>query len=563
MDQIKALLARLTLKQKVVILTAIVAVVAGLFYGVRWNHDRNLRPLFTNVSEEDSGALVEKLKAANVEYKVGPNGVILVPEDRVPELRLQMAAAGLPRTGRIGFELFDKTNLGTTEFAEQVNYRRALEGELERSVMAIAEVERARVHLTFGKDSVFLESRQPAKASVMIKLKPGAQLSQKNVLGITHLAASAVEGLMPEAVSVLDMDGNLLNKPKRPGEEQDGTSDEAIQYRQTLEKETMTKIRSTLDPLLGADKYRAGVSIECDYSSGEQSEEVFDPDRSVMVSSQKSEDVSGSATSGGVPGTASNLPRATGKIAGGNAGVSRRTENLAFQTSRLVKHVKLPQGGVKRISVAVLLDQGMRWEGVGSGAKRVFDVPSPERIKVVKDVIAGVIGVRQDRGDVVLVETLPFDAALTAPPPPDPRQPAKPGTPSGLQLPSWMQPLLKKAPLPVWIGAAACVFVVLLVGMFWFLRRKKPKAAPAGEVVEQKQVVAPEEAARAFAEKAHAQLEQNDEERERAELEVLAALKVPPTTKKGEVLRKHISDSANKDPEAVARLLRTWLNEQR
>jgi flagellar M-ring protein FliF len=133
------------------------------------------------------------------------------------ELRLTLAAVGLPKTGRIGFELFDKTNLGATEFTEHVNYRRALEGELERSITGLAEVEQARVHITFPKDSVFLDAQQPAKESVLVRLKPGAHLATQNVQAINHLVASAVEGLSPDAVSVLDMNGNLLGRPKPPG----------------------------------------------------------------------------------------------------------------------------------------------------------------------------------------------------------------------------------------------------------------------------------------------------------------------------------------------------------
>src|SRR5262249_5576295 len=138
------------------------------------------------------------------------------PSARLAELRLSMAAAGLPKTGRMGFELFDKANLGATEFTEHVNYRRALEGELERSVMSLAEVEQARVHLTFPKESVFLDSQQPAKASVLVKVRPGARLAPQNVVAVSHLVASAVEGLSADAVSVLDMNGNLLARPRAP-----------------------------------------------------------------------------------------------------------------------------------------------------------------------------------------------------------------------------------------------------------------------------------------------------------------------------------------------------------
>src|SRR5690242_4426837 len=158
------------------------------------------------MAPEDAAAVVQKLRESGVEYRLADNGAtVLVPSAKQAESRLTLAAAGLPKSGRIGFELFDKSNFGATEFVEHINYQRALEGELERSVMSLAEVEQARVHVTFPKESVYLESRQPAKASVVVHLRPGATLLPQNVVAIEHLVASAVEGLTPEAVSVLDV----------------------------------------------------------------------------------------------------------------------------------------------------------------------------------------------------------------------------------------------------------------------------------------------------------------------------------------------------------------------
>ena len=210
------ILASLGLRQRITIVAVTLLAGCGLFALLHWKREGDFRPLFTEMAAEDAGAIVQKLKEAGVPYRLSETGgSVLVPSDRIAEWRLGMAAAGLPKSGRIGFELFDKTNFGATEFTEHINYRRALEGELERSVMSLAEVEQARVHLTFPKDSVFIEARQPAKGSVMVKLRPGARLEPPNVLAICHLVASAVEGLGPEGVSVLDMRGNLLSRPRR------------------------------------------------------------------------------------------------------------------------------------------------------------------------------------------------------------------------------------------------------------------------------------------------------------------------------------------------------------
>lgn len=571
MEQLTRLWNSLSTRQRVSIAAALLVVVAAVWGGVKWNRQRDLRPLFTNMAPEDAGAIVEKLRQSNVPYQVSDNGTILVPSARVAELRIEMAAAGLPRTGRIGFELFDQSNLGVTDFAEQVNYRRALEGELERSVMALSEVERARVHVTFAKESLFSENRQPAKASVMVKLRPGARLSPQNVNAIQHLTASAVEGLDPSSVSVLDMSGNLLSRPALRLDEEGRMSSAMLEFRQSLEKEYLAKIRSTLDPLLGPERYRAGVSIECDFSSGEQSEETFDPSRSVMVTSARTEDVSGTATAAGIPGTASNLPRPAPRLPGSTGGVSRKTENITYQTSRVVRHIKLPQGTVRRLSVAVLIDHRLRWEGTGAGARRVLEPPPAETLKVVRDVLAGVVGFQQERGDQILVESLPFESTLQAAPPPAPPASA-PSTPSRFVPPAWARPLLEKAPPAVWLGAAGALLFVLALAS-WLLLRRLFRRAPAPAAVEagpsaiaggqQGQIPAAE--GPGFEQQALAALEHNRAEKERLEREALQSLQLqlPPQTKKAELLRKVIADQVRKDPAAAAQLIRTWITENR
>jgi flagellar M-ring protein FliF len=216
MDQAKKLLLALNPRQLLTIAIVALAVVGGVIGFSRWQRESGLKPLYTGLAPEDASAIVQKLHESGVDYKISANGSeLLVPEDKVPELRLQMAGLGLPKTGRIGFEIFDKTNFGITDFAEHVNYRRALEGELERSVMAISEVQQARVHVSLPKDSVFTDAREPAKASVLVGLRLGTRLSASNVIAITNLISSAVEGLAPESVSVVDMSGNLLSRPRR------------------------------------------------------------------------------------------------------------------------------------------------------------------------------------------------------------------------------------------------------------------------------------------------------------------------------------------------------------
>src|SRR5579864_8492 len=357
MDQFKRLAGNFSVRQRWTILIVGALVAFGVYSISNWERERNFKPLYTSLSPEDASVIVQKLKEGGTPYRLTNNGAtISVPDDKIAELRLEMAGAGVPKSGRIGFEIFDKTNFGMTDFAEHVNYRRALEGELERSVMTVAEIEQARVHISLPQESVFLEARQPAKASVLIKIRQGSTLPDSAVPAITNLVASAVEGLAPEAVSVLDMRGNLLNRPKNPasgpGAQNAETSEAALEYKHSVEQDLTAKLNSTLEPLVGAGRFRAAVSADCDLSSSETSNEDFDPSHSVMVTSQRTEDVSSpSHVAGGVPGTASNLPDQGQKSTVSGGGVSRKTENISYQTAHSVKRTVIPQGAIKKLSV--------------------------------------------------------------------------------------------------------------------------------------------------------------------------------------------------------------------
>jgi flagellar M-ring protein FliF len=421
------------------------------------------------------------------------------------------------------------------------------------------------VHVTFAKESVFAEQRQPAKASVLVKLRTGATLPPPKVSAICHLTASAVEGLDPGAVSVVDMRGNLLNRPKRTlGAEGGDAPDGMIEFRQQVERDLMMKVNGTLEPLLGPEKYRAGVFVDCDFTSGEQSEETFDPTKSVMTNSQRTEDVSGANAASGQPGTASNLPRPTSRPGASSGGVSRRTENIAYQASRVVKRLRLPQGGIKRVSAAVLVDHVVRWEGEGAKARRIVEPVPPEKMKVIRDLVTAAIGLTPARGDQLTVECLPFESTLTwTPPAPSPAAPA-PGIPG---LPPWLQQLLGRKDAIVWVasGAGAALLLVLVAAFFLIRRLKRKPAAPTAQTA----LPAPRPAAEVAAaeeedlrKQMEAKLAEQAALKEKLTAEALNSLKLPQiTTKKAEVLAKHITEEAKKDPAAVAHLIRTWLNE--
>jgi flagellar M-ring protein FliF len=550
-NQISQLFRRLTISQRIWLAVAAIAVFGGISALARWNQERDFKPLFTGVAAEDAGPLLTKLRESGSEYRLADNGMtIMVPSARVAELRIEMASAGLPKSGRIGFELFDKTNFGASEFAEQVNYHRAIEGELERSVMAIREVESARVHVTLAKDSLYTESRQPAKASVLVKLRHAAALSPQNIAAICQLTASAVPGLAAEQVSVVDTSGNLLNRARIVAADSEAT-EATLDYRKGVERDLQNKIAATLEPLLGADHFRAGVSAEVDLTSGEQSEETFDPQKSVMASSQTSEDGPGSvATASGVPGTASSLPRPAAKPSTGANSYSRRTENITYQTSRVVKHTKLPQGAVKKLSLSILVDHSIRWDN----ATRIVEPPSPEKLKVIHDVVAAATGLDTNRGDQLIVEAFPFESTI-AEPAPNPEPMEKPAGPPVVGLPAWVN----KRNL-IFLGAGLGLVVVLTTLFFVMRRRKAPKVevaeTPALEGADQK-APSPEEVQKQL----EGRIAEQAAEHARKEVEALMSLKLPAiTTKKTQVLTKHIVSEVKKDSDGMANVVRAWLN---
>ena len=563
MEQLRKLIASLTLKQKLSLVAAAVLVAAALYGLARWNHERHFRPLYSRLAPEDAGQVVARLRELGVEYRVEDGGAsVLVPSSQVAEVRIQMAASGLPRSGRIGFELFDRTNLGATDFAEKVNFHRALEGELERSVMALAEVERARVHITMPRESMFRELRQPAKASVMVKLYPGARLSAENVQAVCYLVSSAVQGLEPDAVSVLDFHGKLLNRPRGgSGLDAPEPSEALIEYRRSIERDLLAKIRRTLEPVLGPDGFRAGVTVECDFSSGEQSEEIFDPEKSVMASSERTEDVSdGYFSSGGIPGTASNLPRPKSRPGKKPSGHARRSERIAYQTSRIVRKVRLPQGKVTRVSVALLVDHQVRSERQGDQVRRVVEPVPEERLNVLRQLVAAAVGLKPERGDQLIVETLPFESTRNWEP-----EEAGPSPDSGLPVPDWLRPYLEDRRM-ILIGAgAAAVLLLLVVGgaLFRLKRRRKRRAqVSVPKAIEGPAEAAPGEGGSPVSE-VQKQLAEQLEMKKRLEEEAIQQLKLPKVkTKKVEVLTKHLTEEAGKDPAAMAQLVRTWLNEE-
>ncbi|HYE74533.1 MAG TPA: flagellar basal-body MS-ring/collar protein FliF, partial [Blastocatellia bacterium] len=261
--------------------------------------------LFSDLRATDAQAIVEKLKAANVPYQLSNNGTtVSVPHERITEMRLQMASSGVITGGRVGFDLFDKSSFGITDFSQRVNYQRALEGELSRTIEGMDEVDNARVHITAPRESVFAEKDQPAKASVMLRMKTNQQMSRDRTDSIVNLVASAVEGLSPDNVAVMDSRGRLLTAIGRDQLSGTGAFNNQIEARQRLEMETAARIVSLLEPIVGVGHVRADVAADIDFSRVEQTDEKYNPQSSVIRSQQTSEEIrnSNAALQGGLVG---------------------------------------------------------------------------------------------------------------------------------------------------------------------------------------------------------------------------------------------------------------------
>jgi len=587
MEQIRKLLAGLTLRQKIITAVAAAAALAGLTALVRLQRERDFAVLYSNLSAEDASAVVGRLKESGVDYRLSSDSTtVRVRSAQVPDLRLQMAAAGIPKAGRIGYELFDRNNFGATEFTEHINYQRALEGEMERTVMTIAEVEHARVHITPAKDSVFANERRPAKASVLIRLRPGRTLSPANVKAVMHLVSSAVDGLLPEDVAVLDVHGNLLTRAKLPqgAHEQEMLNESLLAYRRSVEKDLLAKLSQTLEPLLGPERFRAAVWVECDLSTSEQSEETFDPTRSVMTASQRSEDLSNPAVPAGVPGVASNLPRPTSRPSSSSQPLTRRTENINYQSSRVIRRLQTPQGNIRRVSASVLLDHVVRFEGSGPARRRIVESLPPERIKAIRDLAAGAIGFQPERGDQIIVESIPFETTLSWQPQPAPDAPAAgaPRAPRANPV-AWLEEgVRKKDPLVIGLlGGGFAVAVLVSVSVMLLRKRRKRRAtgerlAEAGKSVEAgdpgaltdgKLQLPSTDLDKKFEEQFASQIEEKRRKQEEQDREILTSLsmnlKLPSaTTRKAEVLGRHLGEHAAKSPEALAQIVRTWISDE-
>jgi len=397
----------MSLKNKAILLGVIVIAIASIVLLFSWSQQADYHLLYSNLSEGDSGPIAQKLKELKIPYRVEAGG-ILVPSDKVYEVRLQLAAQGLPHGGGVGFELFDKTDFGTTDFVQKLNYRRAMQGELARTIMSLSEVEQCRVHLAIPEKTLFTQADNRPSASVLVKLRTGRTLAQNQVQGIVHMVSSSVEGLNPKDVTVVDARGDMLTSPADDAVV--GLSSSQLEYQRNVEKEIESRVIGILEPVVGKSKIRARVTANLDFTRSEKTEEKYDPDGQVVRSEQKQLEKTGAAAgAGGVPGVTSNIPgKAAASQGSGSQNQSQKQHDTTnYEISKVTSHIINPSGMLKKLSVAVLVD-GV--EAAQKDAKEKKYTPrSEEDLKRYEELVRNAVGFTADRGDEVKVINMQFE----------------------------------------------------------------------------------------------------------------------------------------------------------
>jgi flagellar M-ring protein FliF len=402
--QVTDFITGLSGKQRLLLIGAVVLTLAVVAAFAHLISTPDYVPLMTGMEPSDAQALGAKLAAKNISYQITPDGKgVNVPNDKLDSSRMEVASDGMPHSGRLGFELFDKMNWGQTDFDEKVNYQRALEGELERSIQTLRDVESVRVHLVMSTDSVFLERERPAKASVILKLRSG-RLSQETQQGISQLVSGAVDKLSPENVTVIDAD---TNRPL-------GTPSHGMYAADTsLEEAYTARLLQTLEPVVGPQHVRASVNVEYDPTSSEESRETYDPASAVAVASQKSEEQVGGTLSGGVPGTSSNVPGGGGgakaAVEGEDGTQLSKSESNTFAVNKVVRHTTEPAGRIRRISAALLVDDAVDVKQENGKRSESRRKRTPEELKQIEDLAKAAIGVDVSRGDSFTLQNISFE----------------------------------------------------------------------------------------------------------------------------------------------------------
>ncbi len=422
--QVASVFKGLTVTQKVVTVLLVALVLGGLVtLTMLGPGPTDYKVLFSGLSQEDAAEVVTWLKEQNIPYQLSEdNRAILVPAGQVYETRLNLAGEGLPRGGGVGFEIFDKTGLGTTDFVNRLNYQRALQGELARTIRQFQQVQEARVHIATPKESVFIEDEKPPTASISVKLRGRDKLSSHQIQSIVNLVASAVPGLTTDNVTLVDTTGRLLYR--KQGDQDAILSGTQLEYQVKVEETLRQKVETLLEEIVGANRARARITAEIDFSKVNISEENFDPETQVIRSEQllTEADKGGEMLPEGVPGVKGEL--ATFSEAGDEtakgAGYTRKNVTRNYEISKQVRHIQEQSGTISRLSVAVMVDGSYEKVVDSDGNTSLqYKTRTPEEMSHFEGLVKNAIGYNEERGDQVEVVSMPFALSSVVEPEPE------------------------------------------------------------------------------------------------------------------------------------------------
>jgi len=441
-DRLREAFNRLGNQQKIMFMVALAAIITVIVGSILWSRQPDWKVLFSNIDEKDGGAIVAILEQQNIPHKFNESGSLLVSSDRVHEIRLKLASQGLPRGGMVGFELMENQKFGTSQFAEQVNYQRGLEGELARTIQSISAVQTARVHLAIPKPSVFVREEQKPTASVLLNLYPGRSLDNSQIAGITHLISSSVPQLPASNVTVLDQSGALLSQLKSKLTEA-GLDPAQIKYVREMEDSIIKRIDEILNPVLGNGNYKVQVAADIDFSQTEQTAESYHPNNTPestsIRSQQNNETASINQAAGGVPGALTNQPPvpATAPLtqpATGNTGAAptkpgeingkieaagvtaplnaagqpintSKNATINYEVDKTVRYTKQAMGNIRRLSAAVVINHR---KDIGKDGKPTTKALPDAELKQINDLVREAMGYSKERGDTLSIANSPF-----------------------------------------------------------------------------------------------------------------------------------------------------------
>jgi flagellar M-ring protein FliF len=532
-----------TIGKRVVIggaIAGVVAIVAALWL---WTSAPEYKVLFSNYTDKDGGAITASLDQMGVKYKFSDSGsAILVPADRIHDLRLKLASQGLPRAGNVGFELLENQKLGTSQFVEQVNYQRSLEGELANSIQSLAAVASARVHLALPKPSVFVREQQKPTASVLLNLQPGRTLDQAQVSAIVHLVASSIPELPPSNVTVVDQNGTLLSdNTNKNGKQLDPNQ---LKYVEALQQNIVKQVESIIAPLVGPNNVRAEATADVDFAQTDTAAELYKPNSppepQAIRSQQTSEQTGpGSTNPSGIPGALSNQPPgvATAPIDGSapaqaqttTTGPSRKDSTTNYEVDKTVRFEQKPMGGIKRLTVGVVVNYRRSIDP--KTGKVVIKPLSAAEVAQINELVKQAMGYSQARGDTLNVTNAPFDGV------------DKPDE----QAPEWWK---DPANLPLLKDIARYVFIALVLAFLWF-RFVRPLLKPAIKKFDEAVALPPEPEP----EVPEPEPEPDYEAEARMQREAEEIQKVQVYKSNLEMAK----DMAKNDPRIVANVIKEWL----